>query len=62
MCQWISPIQILFSCMLLCVHLAIFKCVLLWITFDIGCNCLCAWNNFRNAEQVDMKFGIVEFY
>jgi len=39
-----------------------FKCVFLWITFYICCNCLCAWNNFRNAEQVGMKFGIVEFY
>jgi len=60
--QWISTIQILFSCMLLCVDLAIFKCVLLWRTFYIGCSFLCAWNNFRNAEQVDVKFGIAEFY
>ena len=61
-CPCVSTIQILFSCMLLCVDLAIFKCVLLWSTFYIGCKCLCAWNNFRNAEQVDIKFGIVEFY
>ena len=38
-------------------YFAIFKCVFLWSTFYAGCNCLCSRNSFRNAGQVDMKFG-----